>query len=239
MDRFKILQRLIIFLYVTAVLFFCHHFIFRPIILDWGTPENLREHNFAGDELTLGVRHTRAVLIHATPEEIWPWLVQVGQDRGGFYSYQWLENVFRANMKNVGDIKPQFQAPRLAGDTVWLADKNHYHGKGYQVIAEITPQQSLVMVNGEDYARIRESRKAEGAWAFYLYPESSSATWLVARSTAEDGNWRDRVLRYCFFEVPHFIMERKMLVTIRRLAEEKRLTSPTVIHRHEQNYDKR
>ena len=103
MKKFKPSHKFLIFLYAVAILLFCHHFIFRPIFLDWGAPELIQELSLSGDGFTEGRRHTRAVLIEATPEELWPWLIQVGQDRGGFYSYEWLENLALADMKQ--DIK--------------------------------------------------------------------------------------------------------------------------------------
>jgi hypothetical protein len=216
----KVSQKFMIFLYAVAILLFCHHFIFRPIFLDWGSSQELRKIAFSGDTFTDGNRHTRAVLIEGTPEEIWPWIVQIGQDRGGFYSYQWLENIFGARMRNSYVIKSEFQFPRLQGDTIWLATKDHYGGEGYQVAAEIVPFKSFVMVGGADYNRIRQGEKASGSWALYLYPASSNTTWLVARSSdGLDHGVGNSVLRYFFFEVPHFIMERKMLKTVQTLVE--------------------
>lgn len=211
-------QKLLIFIYVMTVLLFFHHFIFRPVIQDWGATTELREHIFSGDKFTAGSSHTRAVRINASPEEIWPWLNQIGQDRAGFYSYQWLENVFRAEMKNVYSIKPEFQVPRQPGDTIWLAAKDNYNRGGYQVLAEVIPLTSLVMVGGSDFERIRSGDKARGSWAFYLYSEAPDQTWLVVRSSEGDIGFANRLLRYFFFEVPHFIMERKMLLTIQKLA---------------------
>jgi hypothetical protein len=221
MKKFKPIQKLFLFLYAVAVLLFCHHLIIRPIFLDWGSPESIQKLALSGDALTgeSGTRHTRAVLIEATPEELWPWLIQVGQDRGGFYSHEWLENLFRADMKNVYEIKPEFQWPRMQGDTIWLANKDHYQGQGYQIVAESIPFQSLVMVGGEDYQRIQNGENASGSWAFYLYPESSSRTWLIARSSSGDIPVANHVLRYFTYEVPHFIMERKMLKSMKYLAE--------------------
>ena len=207
--------------YLLGILWFCHHFIFRPIFLDWGATKEVRDVKLPGDIFTLGDWHTRAVLIDARPEDIWPWLVQIGQERGGFYSHEWLENLFFANMKNTYTIENRFQHPREVGDTVWMADKTHYNGKGYQIIAEITPPRSYVMVGGADYEKINNGLKASGSWAFYLQPESDSTTWLIVRSS--NGNIRvgEKVLRYLTFEVPHFIMEARMLNTIKRLAEDK------------------
>lgn len=212
-------QKLLVCVYALAVIWFCHHFIFRPIILDWGSPEPVRELPLTGDVFTQGSSHTRAVLVEATPAELWAWLIQVGQERGGFYSYQWLENLVGADMRNVYDIRAEFQRLRQPGDTVWLASKHHYKGEGYQIVAEINPLRSLVMVGGDDYERIQKGQQARGSWAFYLYPESESKTWLIARSSSGDIGFGNKLLRYCTYEVPHYIMERKMLVTIKKLAE--------------------
>lgn len=223
MKALKTWQKIVILISgILILLLFVHHFIFRPMILDWGAPKALRVAELPGDALTKGVNHTRAILIDATPEEIWPWLVQLGQERGGFYSYQWLENIFRARMKNTYDIKLNFQQPRAVGDTVWLAAKSNYDGKAYQVVEEIRPLSTLVMVSGDDFSRIRHGQAARGSWAFYLFPANSHQTWFVARSSEGNLSVGSKILRYFLFEVPHFIMERKMLMTVKKLAERKK-----------------
>lgn len=220
MKRVVHFHKVVIAVYAIMVLLFCHHFIFRPIFLDWGADDSIRNISFSGDEFTTGGdQHTRAVLIKATPEQLWPWLIQIGQERGGFYSHQGLENLFRADMTNVYWIEPRFQNPRMEGDTIWLASKDSYQGIGYQIVAEVTPFKSFVMVGGEDYAKIRTGKNASGSWAFYLHPETDTTTWLVARSSAGDITIGEKVIRYFTYEVPHFIMESKMLNTVKRLAE--------------------
>ena len=191
----------------------------RPWFLDWGAPEHIRQATFAGDQFTTQSGHTRAVLIHARPEQIWPWILQLGQDRGGMYSYSWLENLVKADIRNVYELKDEFQKPRAAGDTIWLANPERYDGRGFQIVALAIPNRALVMVGGEDYRRIASGGKARGTWSFYLYPEGENATWLIARS-AGDAVAGDRILRYVAYEVPHFIMEKKTLVTIKRLVEQ-------------------
>lgn len=219
MKKIVSFPKLLVCMYALAVIWFCHHFIFRPILLDWGAPEPVRELALTGDVFTQGSSHTRAVLVEATPAELWAWLIQVGQERGGFYSYQWLENLAQADIKNVYEINVEFQRLRRPGDTVWLANKHHYNGKGYQIVAELTPLRSLVMVSGDDYARIQKGQRATGSWAIYIYPESESKTWLIARSSDGEIGRGKKLLKYVAYEVPHYIMERKMLVTIKKLAE--------------------
>ena len=208
------------FLSVVAMVTIIHHFVLRPWFLDWGAPTRIQGLNLPGDHLTSVKGHTRAVLIQATPEEIWPWIVQLGQDRGGMYSYTWLENLFLADMHNVYELRSQLQKPRLQGDTIWLANPERYEGKGYQILAMVIPNRAFVMTGGEDYLRILEGEKAVGCWAIYLHPENVKSTWLIARSAGGDISAGDRVLRYLTYEVPHFIMEKKMLKTMKRLAEE-------------------
>jgi hypothetical protein len=78
-----------------------------------------------GDELAPPhpkLNTTHAITIHAPAVDVWPWLVQIGQDRGGFYSYTWLENLVGCHMRNADRLRPAWQ--RLAvGDSVWLHPK--------------------------------------------------------------------------------------------------------------------
>lgn len=197
----------------TVVALIFYHFALREQMLTWGAPERIRQMTLPGDSLCTAKRYTRAVFIHATPEKIWPWLCQIGQERGGFYSYSFLENIFLADMHNVYELKEEFQVPRTAGDTIWLASPKRYPGLGYQIFAMADEERSLVMVSGENFERIVEGFPATDSWAFYLVPEKEG-TWLIARSSYEAG-----LGRYVFYEIPHFIMERKMLGTIRELVE--------------------
>jgi hypothetical protein len=73
-----------------------------------------------GDELTPPPveQNTRAITIAATPQEVWPWLVQMGADRGGFYSYAWLENLFGLGIHNADRIVEEWQQLAV-GDWVW------------------------------------------------------------------------------------------------------------------------
>lgn len=187
-------------------------------MLDWGAPKKIQDLNLSSDRFTMVKGHTRAVLIKSTPEEIWPWILQLGQERGGFYSYAFLENIFLADMQNVYEIKDALQRPRLPGDTIWLANKKNYNGQGFQIVAEVIPAKSFVMVGGDDFKRIQAGEKAVGSWSIALYPENAESTWLIARSAGHEPLGK-RILLYFTFEIPHFIMEQKMLRTIKELAE--------------------
>ena len=64
-----------------------------------------------------------AIEIDAPAEEVWPWLAQLGQDRGGFYSYEWLENLAGCRMRNADRIHPEWQH-REIGEKVMLHPLN-------------------------------------------------------------------------------------------------------------------
>jgi hypothetical protein len=105
-----------------ALLPWVYLLIVRPWHLRWGaTGEDVRK-RFPGDELVLHptLESTRAVTIGAPTEEVWRWLVQLGQDRGGFYSYDRLENLAGADIHNLEQIGPQMQHLKV-GDFVPMA----------------------------------------------------------------------------------------------------------------------
>jgi hypothetical protein len=88
----------------------------RPWHLSWGaTAEEARRPMPGDDEVPrAALDATRAVTIAAPPEAVWPWLVQMGQGRGGFYTYAWLENLGGMDIHNADRIVPSGNSSRLA-----------------------------------------------------------------------------------------------------------------------------
>src|ERR1043165_7876130 len=93
----------------------------RPWHLGWGATDQEARERLPGDEFTPHVsgQATHAITIEAPVSEVWPWIVQVGQDKGGFYSYSWLEKLMGCHMRNVYHIVPGFQHVRV-GDGMRL-----------------------------------------------------------------------------------------------------------------------
>jgi hypothetical protein len=84
----------------------------RPWYMRWGSEDDELLASLPGDELVegpqrYGIQH--AVTIHAPVEAVWPWIAQLGQDRSGFYSYDWLERLFGTHIRNVDRIVPEWQ----------------------------------------------------------------------------------------------------------------------------------
>ena len=91
----------------------------RPWHLRWGATDAEVARRWPGDELVPNpsTRAVRAVTVNAPASRVWPWIMQVGRERGGFYSYTWLENLIGANIRNVYQLIPGLP-DRQAGDTV-------------------------------------------------------------------------------------------------------------------------
>jgi len=89
-----------------AVLTLLYHGVIRPWHLRWGTIGDETTRPLPGDDFAeeSNTPATHAIIINASAEEVWPWLVQMGQGRGGFYSYTWLENLVGCQMKNANQI---------------------------------------------------------------------------------------------------------------------------------------
>ena len=113
----------IFYLFITLI----YWSLVRPVHINWGaTPAEL---NMAmpGRELISSNRivSTRAINIQAAKDKVWPWIAQTGQNRGGFNSYYWLENLFGAKMVNADRSHPEWQNPQR-GDTVYLGKNEPY-----------------------------------------------------------------------------------------------------------------
>lgn len=185
-------------------------FALRPWYTHWGaTPEEARR-TLPGDELIaqphpLSVR-TKAVTIDAPAARVWPWLVQLGQGRGGLYSYEWIENLIGMEMHNADRIIAEFQHIRV-GDLVRMGPE----GKAPPpfVVERIEPGKLLVIGH-------RDSGGASwhDTYAFVLEPIDARSCRLIHRSRARALFSFDRTL-----EPGYFIMERGMLLGIKRRAE--------------------
>lgn len=169
----------------------------RPWMLTWGSTPEEQVQTLPGDEFAPGApgRSTRAVTIGAPAASVWPWVAQIGQDRGGFYSYTWLENLAGCRMTNADRIHPEWQH-RAVGDTVLLHPAN-----GLKV-TRFEPGRVLAL---------------EGWGAFVVESDGPDRTRLLARAHSQRGLVQRAMT--LLIEVPHFVMERRMLLGIKERAE--------------------
>ena len=182
----------------------------RPWHSRWGSSDAEVRAALPGDGLVPDAHYTvqHAVTIRATPSEVWPWLVQLGQDRGGFYSYAWLERAVGDHIRNAESIHPEWQTLE-EGDLVRATQPDYLGGRlgrdiGWRVV-QLEPERLLAL----------------GGWgAFVLEPAGNGNTRLIVRTR---GNGKPNVALAPFgllvFEPAHFIMERGMLRGIKARAE--------------------
>ncbi|HYX24502.1 MAG TPA: hypothetical protein VFC23_10155 [Thermoanaerobaculia bacterium] len=194
----------------------------RPWFMRWGAEGWDSRRTWPGDELSprpLSVA-TRAITIHAPASRVWPWILQIGQDRGGFYSYTWLENLVGARMKNADRILPEAQE-RKVGDTVWMAPKERYGEKASMRVAILEPERAMVLIPPGDFEKLASTGEAPGGtWALFLEPVDASTTRLVVRSRGpRKPGLGEKIFRTFAFDPAHFIMERRMMLGIKRRAE--------------------
>ena len=146
----------------------------------------------------------RAVTIRAGREAVWPWIAQMGEwPRGGFYSYVTVERLLRMKVENARRILPAFQTLSV-GDVL---DR-----KGGMIVKAVEPNRFVVLGP-------HPTADLEVTWAIALYPADKGNTRLISRCRCR----LPRGLRGRFaalvLDPGQFLMERKMLIEIRKRAE--------------------
>jgi hypothetical protein len=180
--------------------------------LRWGATDAEVRAPLPGDALLpdADLVATRSVTIDADAPEVWPWLVQLGQGRGGFYSYDLLENlVAGCNIRSADHIVGGWQQIAV-GDQVKL------HPEVPLTVAAVEQGRSLVLSGGVPVGRA--APPYDFTWAFVLRPKPDNTTRLVVRERyAYTRRWAPLLVEPV--EAVSFVMSRKMLHGIRDRAE--------------------
>jgi len=199
-----------------------YHLGLRNWCLHWGTTPTEAHATQPGDDLfpVYAGEATHAITIHASPQQVWPWLMQIGQDRSCFYSYTFLENSIACDMPKLERLVPEWK-PRTVGETVWFATPKRFGGQGRMIAAVVQSQRSFVMVSPKDWEGLQAGRPArEAFWSFTLEPLPDGQSRLIARVRGgTPPTLASRAMGRLFWEPMHFVMEQKMLRTIRDLSE--------------------
>jgi len=184
---------------LAALLVAAYVWIIKPWHLRWGATDAEVAMAMPGDELIPDAKSaTRAITIDATAEQVWPWLVQLGFGKAGWYSYDWIDNDFKPSADR---ILPEYQDLRV-GDKILMMPTMGF------VVEDIDEPRSIVSVL-ED---------GSTSWCLGLNA-GAGGTRLVSR-------WRPKLamtpatfLMSMLAEPGTFIMEQKMLRTIRDRVE--------------------
>jgi hypothetical protein len=173
-----------------------------------------RSHDaLAGDEILGAPRFqkTHTVDIEARPAEVWPWLVQMGCGRGGWYSFDTLDN---GGIHSAERIVPELQ--RLAvGDLIPATP----HGPERLAVLRVQPQRALVLGSPSLVGSAMKEPPWRMTWAFVLEPIGTEATRLTVRVRAQyAATTTMKVLRPVMATL-HEVMERRQLANLRRRSE--------------------
>jgi hypothetical protein len=205
-----------------AVAVASYAWVIRPWTLRWGATQGEVQMALPGDDLVgfPKINSTRAITIQARPSDVWPWLAQLGQGRGGFYSYDWIENMMGLDIHTADRVLREHQDIKV-GDVVPLAP----NGFGIPV-AFVHPEETLVLHGDTRQGTegiqlpLRPGDYMAASWGFNLFERLDGTTRLVARWRAD---WAPRVQNGLFYRVflepGAFLMERKMLLGIKARAE--------------------
>jgi hypothetical protein len=183
-----------------------------PLAARWGATAEETRRTLPGDDLVPGatMQTTRAITIKAAPETIYPWLVQMGVDRGGLYSYEWLENLIGLRVRNADRVHLEWQ-DTTPGDFIRYTPRDYplNPGPGMWVMA-MEPGRALITCNGLE-TEIPEP--CTSSITYVLEPAAPGETRLIVRDRFNGG-----MMARLWQAVP-FIMERGQLLGLRGAVE--------------------
>ena len=179
--------------------------------LGWGVTDQEHGDSLPGDDLLANadMTATRAITIRAPADHVWPWIAQLGQGRGGFYSYDFLENLVGCDIHSSDRIVPEWQETEV-GDEVRLAPEVGL------AVALVERGRSLVLRGGIPMGNM--AAPYDFTWAFVLRDGPDGTTRLLVRERyAYTRPWARLIVEPA--EVFSFVMSQKMIRGIRDRAE--------------------
>ena len=195
----------------------------KPLRDRWGLTREEAKRELPGDNIIKKPQSafTHAIVINAPAEYVWPWVAQMGKDRGGFYSYEALENLMGLGIYNADTILEPFQQPEK-GDIILFGPDNGYP------LAICIKDRAMVIENSEDLDTHKAYDPLEGhplnylhlSWLWYIEPIDSYKSRFISRNRLNfNPTFKNRLLFSTLAEPVVFAMDRKMCLGIKRRAE--------------------
>jgi hypothetical protein len=181
----------------------------------WGATAAEREGAMPGDDLLpdADAVATRAIGIPVPPERVWPWIAQIGQDRGGFYSYTPIENALGAGIRNADRIHQEWQH-RAVGDRV----PGDSRGRVAWEVVRLDPGRAMVLRGTAPESADAPPLPYDFVWSFSVRDDGRGGTRCLARERwSHDGSRAGRIA-VALLVPGSFVMTRGMLRGIRRRA---------------------
>lgn len=201
-------------------------FIVRPRLLCWGATDAEVDALYPGTDLIpSGTRGaTMAVTINAPPSKVWPWLVQMGYRRAGWYSWDYLDNFGR---RSADRIHPEWQTINL-GDMLVGPDASELENAWE--VAALVPERFLGLRASFDLQHGRRFDPAKGRpryftdslWGFLLEPLPDNNTRLIVSGYwCLEPKWLQPFMSFAVLEWTHWVMQTKQFANIKRRAEQR------------------
>ena len=177
--------------------------ILRPQHLKWGAFKNQINQSLPGDELVLNpdFNATRAITINASPNSIWPWIIQIGSGRAGWYSIDWIDN---GGVKSSNMILNEFQKIENGMFIPFTPDQK----KG-RWVREFEVNKFILW----------EDKKNKASWLWYLNEQSDGTTRLITRLRTKY-EWNNLwLIYYLIYDFGDIIMMKKCMKGIKERSE--------------------
>ena len=177
--------------------------VIRPWQLRWGATDDETARPMPGDDVVARptFNATRAVTVRARPEDIWPWLAQIGIGRAGWYSYDWIDNLGRLSAER---ILPEFQDLKV-GDLIPVSPD----GKQGFWVKDMEPNRWMLWWD----------KKGRVTWYWGLYPLDENHSRLITRVRMRYDWLSPSILFNLVLDVGDIVMMRKCMLGIKRRAE--------------------
>jgi hypothetical protein len=176
----------------------------KPYILTWGATDQEISMSMPGDHLAPFISSTRSITINAPISEVWDWIIQLGADRGGFYSYWFIEKPLGYKYREINRVEAEFKDMEVGRIIRASLDPSlSFIEYNFPVVA-VDPGKSFVLKN----------------WGCFLLNEiDSTRTRLIVRTHGQSlTSWKD-YLEYFFMMPLHYLMERRMMTGIKSRTE--------------------
>jgi hypothetical protein len=191
----------------------------------WGATQEDRQRTLPGDERVPNpiVTTAMAITINAPASAVWPWIAQLGQERGGMYSYELLENIARCQMRNADHVVPEWE--------MQVGDQMRMGPQGYPVNQVVALERGhwLLMAGADLKTGIAARLPQPGqttyinyAWVLYLDERPDGTTRLISRTRLDYAprTFAAKLIWEVFTDPIGCVMTRKMLLTVKQRVEQ-------------------
>lgn len=206
----RLVRTVITFLVVMVV----YNFFILPWLLRWGATKEEFSRTLPGDELIVNkeYKNTLAITVNAPPSRIWPWVVQMGVHKAGFYSYTWLENMFGCKLHNADRIHSEWQDTK----------PGYYEGVCRSAEKKNMPGWIVTIVE-PNHAFVWKGKDAEWMMGVYIDSINANTSRIITRQQFKlPEKWSaDWTLEKVWFSWAHCIMQRGMITGIKERVESK------------------